>query len=122
MEQYQMEESLQKVGFFVRTTFLKIFAERKINVNEINKLLTEEYSKQCFGLRFPILKKIDDSKHLLEQKQVNGHIRYWNTVISFENDKYIICKEWREHNRIRFMKWFEKYKENGTYTSQAPNL
>jgi len=93
-----------KIGQLVRTIFRELFAQGKITEEMARSLMDLEYSKRTFRLNFPVLKKIDDSRPLSEQtKDHKGISRYWSQ--EFGNGKYLICSQWYERNRKKFLDW-----------------
>ncbi|MCX5637439.1 MAG: hypothetical protein NTX52_07070, partial [Planctomycetota bacterium] len=96
-----------KIGQLVKTTFRKLFAQRKITEKIASSLMDLEYSKQTFGLSFPVLKRIDDRYPLSKQIQDHkGRSRYWSQ--KFGNGKYLICSQWYEKHRKKFLDWSNK--------------
>ncbi len=96
-----------KIGQLVRTTFRELFAQRKITEKMVSSLMDLEYSKQTFGLSFPVLKRIDDRYPLSKQIQDHkGRARYWSQ--EFGNGKYLICSQWYPRYRKKFLDWSNK--------------
>lgn len=96
-----------KIGQLVRTTFRELFAQRKITQKMASSLMDLEYSKQTFGVSFPVLKRIDDRYQLSKQIQDHkGRSRYWSQ--QFGNGKYLICNQWYEKHRKKFLDWSNK--------------
>lgn len=96
-----------KIGQLVRTTFRELFAQRKITEKMVSSLMDLEYSKQTFGLSFPVLKRIDYRYPLSKQIQDHkGRSRYWSQ--EFGNGKYLICSEWYPRHRKKFLDWSNK--------------
>lgn len=96
-----------KIGQLVRTTFEELFSKRKINKKMAAKLMDLAYSKKTFGLSFPVLKQINDSIPLSKQIQDHkGRSRYWSQ--EFGNGKYLICSQWYEKHRKKFLDWSNK--------------
>jgi len=96
-----------KIGQLLRTTFRELFAQRKITEKMVSSLMDLEYSKQTFGLSFPVLKRIDDRYLLSKQIQDHkGRSRYWSQ--EFGNGKYLICSQWYPRHRKKFLDWSNK--------------
>lgn len=71
----------EPIQHFVRITLEELFRNNLIPESEIEKLKTLDYSKQSFGINFPLL-----------QVQLNNdnRVRYWKDKI----DKYYVCSQW----------------------------
>ena len=103
----QKEETFNKVkiGKLVRDTFNRIFKDNLLSDNEIQNLMNVEYCKKIFDMNYPILKEINHSISLKEQRKINGYDRYY--AKPFEN-KYLLCNDWYERNRKLFDIWRTK--------------
>ena len=109
MKSISDERSYPRIGELVKRQFLRLFSERIINQEEIMRLLTVEYSKKTFELSLPVLRKVTDSQPLIPQLKINGHSRYWKSIVELNGSKYVICKEWREEKRKGFLAWLSKF-------------
>jgi len=96
-----------KIGQLVRTTFEELFSKRKIGKKIASKLMDLPYSKKTFGLSFPVLKEINNGIHLSKQiADDKGYSRYWSQ--EFGNGKYLICSQWYERHRKKFLDFSNK--------------
>jgi len=68
-------------------------------------LETPEYSKNNFGIKTPILKEIETRSNLLEQRSLNGKVRYWKETFMFNGKHYLIYKDWTGVHKERFIAW-----------------
>jgi len=96
----------RKVGIIAQTELQQILENNQISINEIKLMLTHKYSKKTFDLQFPLLKEIDYTKSLDEQKKDHkGRNRYYKSSITIYGEKYLFCSQWYENNRPHLMKW-----------------
>ena len=99
-----------KIGQLVRTTFRQLFANRKVTKRMADSLMDLEYSKQTFGLSFPVLRRIGDRHPLSKQIQDDkGRSRYWSE--EFGNGRYLICSQWYARHRKKFLDWVSKLRD-----------
>lgn len=96
-----------KIGVLVRSSLIRLFKEKKISKEEIEKMTTSSYSKEVFNLNYPVLKEVDKNIPLSEQKKDHrGYNRYWNFTVDIYGKQYLICSQWVEElHRNSFNKW-----------------
>ena len=74
----------------------------EISKEEVESMQTAEYSKETFGIQYPLLRKTS----LSNGAKVS---RYWKDPIKAYGEEYFICSEWYEipqnNDRPYFMKW-----------------
>jgi len=96
----------RKVGIIAQTELQEILESNHISIDEIKLLLTQKYSKKTFDLQFPLLKELDSTKSLDEQKKDHkGRNRYYKSLITIHGKKYLFCSQWYENNRPHLIKW-----------------
>jgi len=101
-----LNTDLKKVGVIVQTTMKLILGKDLISMDEINLLQTKTYSKETFNLQLSLLKKVDLSKELKEQVQDHkGRNRYYKSTVTIRGERYLLCSQWYERNRVYLMKW-----------------
>lgn len=89
----------QKIGEIVRERFRTLFEQKQLTDAEVAKLCTGEYSKRTFGIRYPALKRSNNTQDRFDE---SGNARYYSKVFG---GKYLLCNDWYERNRERFGKW-----------------
>ncbi|MEH7251806.1 hypothetical protein V7111_06735, partial [Neobacillus niacini] len=97
----------EKIGQLVRKEVGKLAINGQISEDMVQYLLDERYSKETFNLNYPLLKKIVRSKPITDQRNVNGYPRYWLQVFFINGDRYLVCNDWYEHHRTKFLNWLE---------------
>ncbi len=91
-----------KVGELARYMIPKLIAEGKISTHEIDKMLTPEYSKENFGLRYPVLAKTDSNYPTKRYYSEN------NILIQINSFSYVLCNDWYENrNRALLENWIK---------------
>ena len=96
-----------KVGIFVQTTFRKMIKDRLLSEDKIRLLQDPRYCKVTFDINYPFLKKVVWDTPLSEQKKINGYNRYWAVDQLINGERYLICSQWYERNKQKFIKWSE---------------
>lgn len=90
-----------KIGKLVRMTLPELIRNKKITKEEIEKMQTEQYSKEVFHLNYPILRKAERG----EEKP----LRYYKDKIMAYGEEYFLCSEWFEtavnNDRPHYLKW-----------------
>jgi hypothetical protein len=96
-----------KVGLLVRTTIRKIIgsSSSSLSSEKIAQLQDERYCKTTFDINYPFLKKVMVGSSLSQQRKINGYDRYWEGEVIINGERYIICNDWYERNKPRFIKW-----------------
>lgn len=107
LRKVSVSEDNVKIGLMVRNEVAKLSKNGQISEELVQCLLDEEYSKETFNLNYPLLKKILKSKPITDQRYVNGYPRYWLQVFFINGDRYLICNDWYEHHRTKFLEWLE---------------
>ena len=93
-----------KIGQLVRTTFKRLFSQKSLDAEIINNLQDASYSKIIFGIQYPALKIIIPDEPTSNQRLDNkGRARYWSE--EFNNGKYLLCNDWYEKHREKFLEW-----------------
>lgn len=101
------EESM-KIGLLVRTTIKEIERVQLLSPEKVKLLQDERYCKNTFDINYPFLKKLEWKSPLSDQRKVNGYDRYWAEAIMIYNEKFLICNDWYEKNRPKFMRWINE--------------
>lgn len=109
------DPSKQKIGKLVQESLRRLFYKHRLPQDEINRLASEEYSKQVFNLNFPLLKEYNSALPFDEQKRDSkGYNRYYSFTLSANDKQYLVCSQWIEHlHREQYESWLSKWeKEN----------
>ena len=101
---FPSSESDMKVGKLAQTAISRIITEGKVSAYELDKMLTLEYSRKAFNLKFPVLALADSD---YEQN------RYYKSPIVFNSVTYVLCNDWYErsdnNNRPYLEKWIKEH-------------
>jgi hypothetical protein len=104
LDTIQLDTS-EKVGELVRLTLDKIIRKQLLSPEKVRVLQDERHSKNLFDINYPMLKKVTTGSSLLEQRMVNGYSRYWAKPVKIHNEKYLVCNDWYERNKPKFIIW-----------------
>lgn len=85
-----------KIGQLVRTELVYALENGYADPDEIKLLQTPDYSKDKFGILYPLLKKIASAKPLKEERRINGYYRYYAKMLTINNEYYVLCNDWYE--------------------------
>jgi hypothetical protein len=77
--------------------------------DKISLLQDERYCKETFDINYPMLQKVNLRASLIDQRKVNGYDRYWKDPVTIHNEKYLICNDWYERNKPKFILWVKNY-------------
>ncbi|OXS25672.1 hypothetical protein LNN31_10715 [Acetobacterium wieringae] len=97
-----------KIGVIVRTVLRGILEDGDVLPEEVEKMQTNEYSKETFGIQFPLLLKV---------KTTGGvkPVRYYANPVRVHGREYFLCSEWYEvptnNDRPYLMKWLILHKK-----------
>lgn len=94
-----------KVGQVARIHLRNALESSKISNSEISKMLTKEYSKDIFGIDFPLLVSVN---------QDFDTVRYYVAPLNIGGKLYRLCSQWFEtsvnNDRVYLLKWLESKK------------
>jgi len=98
--------SEMRIGVIVKTVFRHVLESGNIPENEIEKMQDEKYSKETFGVQFPVLRKADN-------QNCKHPDRYYAKPIQIFDQCYFICSQWFEtssnNDRPYLMEWLKPY-------------
>lgn len=98
-----------KIGAYVKSKMRALeHSEYKFSDEMIAAMSSKELSKKLIGVNYPMILKYDENTDITEQGvSSSGHRRYWKTVFTFNEKKYLVTSQWFEYNREGFDKWFD---------------
>ncbi len=98
----------KKIGKYVRDYFSVYFAD-KTKEYDITNFLNKYWCNEHLGICYPLLKEIDETKPVSEQKNYNNeYARYWiKPILEINGKKYIMCSQWFKGFQEKFDKWVE---------------
>jgi len=86
----------EKIGKFVKDTFIKLFEQGGLNEAELTRLQDKDYSRRTFNIGFPMLLRANSAEHL------GASERYWKNIFA---DRFVVCSQWTEKHRPAFERW-----------------
>ncbi len=87
------------IGKLVQQEIATLLESGRLNPDQIQQLCNAEYSRETFGLRYPVLKQSMDTNERFDD---TGHARYYSRI--YEGG-FLLCNDWYERNRERFLEW-----------------
>ena len=100
-------ESTEKIGELVRTKLAQIIRNHLLSQEKVQVLQDAKHCKNLFDINYPMLKKVTYDRPQIEQRTVNGYFRYWAKPVTIHNEKYLVCNDWYERNRSKFITWVD---------------
>jgi hypothetical protein len=95
-----------KIGALVRSTIPELVRDMLIDDTELNRLLQYDYSKKHFDLNYPMLRKIDESISIKENRMVGDYPRYYSQpILKISGSRYLITSEWYDRNKSYYIHW-----------------
>lgn len=110
MEQASAPMDKMKLGRRARGIITLLLKEERFTKEELALLQTLEFSKETFGLNFPLLKEIKVGEDVkLCKKDLKGYNRYYDFEVVSGDKMYLICSQWVEksHKNL-FNVWVQK--------------
>ena len=108
-----------KIGVLVRTEMRKLITEGRLTKADFELLKSEEWCRRTFHIGHPLIREIDDSVPFkIQLRDENGYLRYWRDSYRFNDQSFVLCKEWFESNRKYFVSWLKRIKES-SYSEQV---
>lgn len=101
-----------KIGKYVQEMMRKLFFSNSLSDEKLTNLTSENYSKSMFNLSFPVLKEVNPSLPIDEQKRDSrGYNRYYDFTLQANGKQYLLCSQWVEHlHREKFENWVSNFK------------
>jgi len=97
-----------KVGVLVRSTLPELLSTHLLSEREVVQLQELDYSKQVFGMNYPILKKLDLTFSINTNRTVGDYTRYYAFVVLYKDEYYLITSEWYERNLTPYIDWMKR--------------
>ena len=93
-----------KVGKLAQLVLGKMLEEGKASLEEVQFMQTANYSKQFFGLNYPLLARVDS---------VCDPVRYYAKPLTIYGVEYKLCSQWFEtpanNDRPYLLKWIQDH-------------
>lgn len=97
-----------KIGKLVRATLPEILELELISKLEVDKMTREDYSKMVFDMNYPVLRLIDETKSLKQNRYIGDYPRYYASTSNFNGKRYLISSEWYDRNQEDYIKWMKR--------------
>lgn len=75
-----------KIGEYVQKSFSELFAQNKLNSNDIQNLLNPDYSKRVLNAGYPVLRNLSQGR-----ADHKGYNRYYKKIFG---GKYFLSAQW----------------------------
>ena len=93
-----------KIGQFVQSKMKQLEQNSSLSLQEIENLLSHQYSKRIFNLNYPVLKHSDN-----DIKDEKGRNRYYTNEMFF--GEHYLTSQWFEYHWEPFLSWLKKYEK-----------
>ncbi|WP_157261075.1 hypothetical protein [Paenibacillus wynnii] len=101
-----------KIGAFVRSSLERLIASDVLPEQEVVRLQRLDYAKRTFNITYPVLKKVDSTISMTEQRNVNGRSRFYSDPYMIYGTDYLLCNHWVEElSRSYFDAWLRRIEE-----------
>lgn len=97
-----------KIGQLVRATMPLILEMELLSDLEVRRLTTDNYSKLNFDMNYPVLRLVDESLTLLENRTIGEYTRYYAKPYQFKGSRYLISSEWYDRNQEDYIRWLKR--------------
>ena len=99
----------KKIGEYAREYFSEYFSDQEKHY-DLSNFLNRYWCNEHLGICYPLLKEVDITKPIAEQKNYNNeYARYWTKPILQINGKhYIICSQWFRGFQEKLDNWIEE--------------
>ncbi|MDR0222990.1 MAG: hypothetical protein LBI38_05605 [Oscillospiraceae bacterium] len=91
-----------KIGKIAQTLLCEILESGKVGDDELAQMCTKDYSKETFGLDFPLLILVNEERN---------SVRYYSKPLNIKGKKYYMCSQWFEvhanNDRPFLLKWLD---------------
>ncbi|MFD0976829.1 type I restriction enzyme HsdR N-terminal domain-containing protein [Salinimicrobium gaetbulicola] len=94
-----------KIGEYVQKTFRELFANNKLNSNDIQALLSPDYSKRVLNAGYPVLRNTSQGR-----ADHKGYNRYYKEVFG---GKYYLSAQWNVSHWESFENWLKEIYRRG---------
>lgn len=114
------EQAEKKIGEYVREYFTNYFLDTTKQY-DLKNFLNKYWCNDNFGICYPLIKEVDITKSISDQKNYNNeYARFWTKpVLQINGKHYILCSQWFRGFQEKFDEWVDK--QNPTLVS-LPNM
>ncbi|MCI5779155.1 MAG: hypothetical protein MR051_04995 [Lentisphaeria bacterium] len=89
---------LPKLAQLVKDELIPVLRREDFPQAEINDFLDLQFSKDVFGISYPLLARSREPSE-----------RYYATPVTLHGQKYYLCSQWFEKNRGALVSWIEQH-------------
>jgi len=91
---------------WIKNRFQSLSDSDVLSAKETNLLISPDYSRRTFGIKTPILREIETRSNLLEQRSINGKVKYWKETFKYNGKHYLVYKDWvASLHKDRYVAW-----------------
>lgn len=93
----------KKIGKLVQTSMRAVLESGRCPESEVVLLTRNDYSKQQFGIQFPVLSE--------DREIMHGVPRYYSKPLTIRGKKYYLCSQWYERNLRQLENWLATHQK-----------
>lgn len=112
MDESEKSDFEKKIGSYARDYFTVYFSNTNKQY-DIKNFLNKYWCNENLGICYPLLKEVDISKPISDQKNYNNeYARYWSKpVLQINGKHYIICSQWFKEFWNKLDMWISSQNE-----------
>ena len=110
----EIEEDFElKVSMIVKTILRSLLESNLISSENMKQLESPQYCKDVFGVYYPVLKELDLTQNVDEQrKDSRGYNRYYKQPVIVQDKTYLLCSEWSVSSKEPLANWISDRMRN----------
>ena len=95
----------KRIGNMVVECLRYLMLNSRQSPDDIKNLRDRTFSSENLSCAFPVLVPIEKADKTVDS---NGRSRYYKKTFKYNGSEYYMCREWFEHDRKYFVKWFRE--------------
>ena len=93
------------VGKAISGSLRNLLEEGFLSEGDIKRLTEKNFCKDQLGMYLPLLKEIDETQTIKEQRKINNYDRYYAKPVRVGGKNYLICNHLFDTSKIKYFEW-----------------
>ena len=72
---------------------------------DIKRFTEKDFCKDQLGMHLPLLKEVDETRSLKEQRKIKNYDRYYAKPVRVGGKNYLICNHLFDTSKIKYFEW-----------------